>query len=196
MTSALSRIAIALLSTSLCFATGARAEQRNPFARIGHIVVIYTENRSFDHIFEVPGAEGLNSKNERFLQVGADGAPLQKLPKPPKDDRFPATLPNAPFALAPYVGLDAETKDDPVHDFYIEQEQIDGGRMDRFVEASNAGGLVIGHSMVRSSSNGRWRRSSRWPTTSFMRPSAAPSSIISIWSAPAPRIFPMRLRAL
>jgi acid phosphatase len=146
MTSALSRIAIALLSTSLCFATGARAEQRNPFARIGHIVVIYTENRSFDHIFGLfPGAEGLNSKKNRFLQVGADGAPLQKLPKPPKDDRFPATLPNAPFALEPYVGLDAETKDDPVHDFYIEQEQIDGGRMDRFVEASNAGALVMGH---------------------------------------------------
>jgi acid phosphatase len=126
--------------------TIAAAGERDPFAKIGHFVVIYTENRTFDHIFGLfPGAEGLNSRKNRFPQVGADGAPLQSLPTPPKDKRFPATLPNAPFALEPYVGVDALTLDDPVHDFYIEQEQIDGGRMDRFVEASSAGALVMGY---------------------------------------------------
>ncbi len=104
------------------------------------------ENRSFDHIFGLfPGAEGLNSQKNRFPQVAAGGAPLRSLPAPPKDMRFPASLLNAPFALEPYVGVDAVTRDDPVHDFYIEQEQIDGGKMDRFVEASSAGALVMGY---------------------------------------------------
>ncbi len=138
--------AAAFLLTILCGVRIAAAEASDPLARIGHFVVIYTENRSFDHIFGLfPGAEGLNSRKNRFPQVGVDGGRLQSLPAPPKDKRFPATLPNAPFALEPYVGADALTRDDPVHDFYIEQEQIDGGRMDRFVEASSAGALVMGH---------------------------------------------------
>lgn len=119
-------------------------EQTNPFSRIGHIVVIFTENRSFDHVFGLfPGAEGVNSA-ERAPQVDFDGRPLAALPRPRWDDRFPRRLPNAPFRLEPYVDIDGRTMD-PAHDFYLEQEQIAGGKMDRFVEASNAGALVMGY---------------------------------------------------
>ena len=122
----------------------AAQEQANPFSRIGHIVVIFTENRSFDHVFGLfPGAEGVNSA-EHPPQVDFDGKPLAALPRPRWDDRFPRRLPNAPFRLEPYVDIDGHTMD-PVHDFYLEQEQINGGAMDRFVEASNAGALVMGY---------------------------------------------------
>jgi acid phosphatase len=137
-----------LISLAICVAAAcapvAAQEQPNPFARIGHIVVVFTENRSFDHVFGLfPGAEGINSAVHP-PQVEFDGKPLAALPRPRWDDRFPRRLPNAPFRLEPYVDIDGHTMD-PVHDFYLEQEQIDHGKMDRFVEASNAGALVMGY---------------------------------------------------
>jgi acid phosphatase len=122
----------------------ARAQEAtNPFARIGHFVVIYTENRSFDHVFGLfPGAEGL--AGAKTPQVDHDGSPLAKLPAPKGDSHLPAFLPNAPFLLDDYFGEDAHSAD-PTHDFYAEQEQIDGGRMDRFVEATNVGALIMGY---------------------------------------------------
>lgn len=125
-------------------ASATAAEEPNPFARIGHIVVIYGENRSFDHVFGMfPGAEGVNSA-QHPPQVDFDGRPLAALPRPRFDDRLPRRLRNAPFRLDPAIDIDARTMD-PVHDFYIQQEQINGGKMDRFVEASNAGALVMGY---------------------------------------------------
>ena len=136
-------ISLAICATATC-ARAAAQEQENPFARIGHVVVIFTENRSFDHVFGLfPGAEGINSA-QHPPQVDFDGRPLTALPRPRADDRFPRRLPNAPFRLEPFVDIDGHTMD-PVHDFYLEQEQIDGGKMDRFVEASNAGALVMGY---------------------------------------------------
>jgi acid phosphatase len=137
------KILLAIVATALCAPVAAQ-EQPDPFGRIGHIVVIFTENRSFDHVFGLfPGAEGVNSA-QHPPQVDFDGRPLAALPRPRGDDRFPRRLPNAPFPLEPYVGVDSRTMN-PVHDFYLEQEQIDGGKMDRFVEASNAGALVMGY---------------------------------------------------
>jgi len=139
----LARILLAAVMTAACAPVLAQ-ERPNPFSRIGHIVVVFTENRSFDHVFGLfPGAEGVNSAAHP-PQVDFDGRPLAALPRPRWDDRFPRRLPNAPFRLEPYVDIDGHTMD-PVHDFYLEQEQIDGGKMDRFVEASNAGALVMGY---------------------------------------------------
>lgn len=136
-------LAAALFASAL--AGDARAEtQENPFARIGHIVVIFTENRSFDHIFGLfPGAEGLKEAAGAPPQVDRDGEPLPHLPLTAGLERV-APLPNAPFLLD-HGGAPAAEPIDPVHDFYQEQEQINGGRMDRFVEASNSGGLVMGY---------------------------------------------------
>ena len=126
----------------------ARAEEsQNPFARIGHIVIVFTENRSFDHVFGAypdPRVEGLSSPGAKIPQVDRDGSILSQLPFPFHDPRIPAPLPNAPFALDAVL-KDAPEKIDPTHEFYQEQEQINGGRMDRFVETSNAGGLVMGY---------------------------------------------------
>jgi acid phosphatase len=131
-------LAAALLSVSAARAGEGPAASRDPFSRIGHIVVVVVENRSFDHVFGLfPGAEGL--AGAKLPQVDANGATLPKLTFPDNESERP----NAPF---PVDGTPAaDDRIDPVHQFYIEQEQIDGGRMDRFVEASNAGGLVMGY---------------------------------------------------
>lgn len=123
----------------------ARAEDReNPFARIGHIVVIYVENRSFDHVFGLfPGAEGLKETFGVNPQVDVNGKPFSHLPSIPGFEHKDI-MPNAPFLLDD-DGASAVEPIDPIHDFYQEQEQINGGRMDRFVEASNSGAVVMGY---------------------------------------------------
>ena len=121
--------------------------------KIEHIVVIYTENRSFDNLYGLfPGADGIANAGAAATQVDGSGKPFATLPtvmdtssKPAKPDpRFPASLPNKPFDLAPYVAIDQKTGD-LVHRFYEEQGQIDGGKMDKFAAISNAGGLTMGY---------------------------------------------------
>jgi acid phosphatase len=60
------------------------------------------------------------------------------------DTRFAVGLPNGPFRADRYVSL-GERTGDLVHRFYQEQEQIDGGKMDRFVAVSGAGALPMGY---------------------------------------------------
>jgi phospholipase C len=123
------------------------------FDRLETFVVIYLENRGFDHLFgEYPGAEGVAEGKRAAPQVDAAGLPYPTLPRPvdtssypPLPDlRFPADLPNGPFPLQDYVDV-ATILPDVVHRFYQQQRQIDGGRMDRFVEVSDGKGLVMGH---------------------------------------------------
>jgi phospholipase C len=121
--------------------------------KLDHIVVIYLENRSFDNLFGLyPGADGIANAAETATQVDADGKPYATLPPvmdtaknpPVPDARFPANLPNQPFLIDRYSGL--EDKDPNLtHLWYQEQAQIDGGRMDRFAAISAAGGLVMGY---------------------------------------------------
>jgi acid phosphatase len=121
--------------------------------KIQHIVVIYAENRSFDNLYGLfPGANGIaNAKPAQYTQVDNDGKPLPHLPpvwkgKDP-DPAFPVDLPNRPFRIdAPPVNLPLSVATrDLVHRYYQNQEQIDGGRLDRYVAASDAGGLTMGH---------------------------------------------------
>jgi len=132
---------------------GAAQPADDPLARIGHIVVIFEENRSFDNFFgKFPGANGLANAGERAVQIGPDGKPYKLLPaamnsnlKPPDvDKRFPAQLPNRPYEINHYVSLDDDTGD-LIHAFYQEQMQINGGAMNRYAEVSNAKGLVMGY---------------------------------------------------
>src|SRR3982750_1533218 len=74
-------------------------------ARIENIVVLYAENRSFDHLYGLfPGAEGLaQATDEQKTQLDHDGKPLAQLP-PVYDGvkvnpRFPQNLPNGPFRI-------------------------------------------------------------------------------------------------
>lgn len=149
---------------SLCLAgiAGAGAARAQDFApptsrpgleKVGHIIVLYLENRSFDNLYGLfPGADGLAQATDAPPQVDRDGTPYATLPpvidtsaKPPiADPRFPSRLPNAPFRIEPFVGID-QPIGDLVHRWYQEQAQIDGGRMDRFAAISDAQGLTMGY---------------------------------------------------
>jgi acid phosphatase len=134
---------------ALLAAAPAQAADANPFARINHIVVIYTENRSLDGLFGTfPGADGIDDARHASPQVDTNGTPLAKLPpvwiKGKPDERFPSGVPNAPFEIGRFV-KPSERTPDLVHRFWQEQEQIDGGKNDRFVTVSDAGGLAMGY---------------------------------------------------
>src|SRR6478752_3071649 len=145
------------LLLSLASAAPARAaqplERRADLGRIGHIIVIFLENHSFDHLYGLfPGAEGLQDAGFAAIQVSREGEQFRSLPAVINnlmrsariDSRFAVGLPNGPFRADRYVSLE-ERISDPVHRFYQEQEQIDGGKMDRFVALSNTGALPMGY---------------------------------------------------
>jgi acid phosphatase len=121
--------------------------------QIENIVVIYAENRSFDHLFGLfPGADGIaRATAEQKTQVDHDGKPLPQLPPVFQhghaDHAFPERMPNGPFRIdAPPVSRSAsEVLPSPIHNFYQNIEQINGGRNDRFVAATNVGAWVMGH---------------------------------------------------
>src|SRR5690242_268449 len=136
---------------------GCAAQPAGPRAgleKIQHIVVIYAENRSFDHLYGLfPGAEGIASATAgQYTQLDHDGQPLPHLPpvwtadgKP--DPRFPSALPNRPFRIdAPPI---SQTLDkvlpSPIHQFWQNQEQIAGGANNRFVAMTNVGSWVMGY---------------------------------------------------
>jgi phospholipase C len=133
------------------FAPAAPQQPDPALAKIGQIVVIYMENRSFDHLFGLyPGADGIASALEqgRAVQTGPDGKPYVALPPVAKegggvDERAPATPPNGPFRLDPGITL-ADRTASPVHAFWTHARQINGGRNDRFVVEGNSGGLPMG----------------------------------------------------
>ncbi|MEO5701443.1 MAG: acid phosphatase [Casimicrobiaceae bacterium] len=121
--------------------------------RIQHVIVIYAENRSFDHLYGLfPGANGIaNATPEQYLQVDRDGKALAELPPSWKgkgpDPAFPHRMPNKPFRLdAPPLDLPLSKQvRSPVHRYYQNIEQINGGRNDRFAALSDAGGYVMGY---------------------------------------------------
>jgi phospholipase C len=127
------------VSVSLtCSPAGTQIDQ------IGHIVVIYMENHSFDSLYGgFPGVEGLSSPTANVAQIDdATGLPYPTLPQ--GDERTPADLPNRPFDVSAYIPADMRMPD-PIHRFYQQQWQINGGKMDRFATISNAKGLVMGY---------------------------------------------------
>src|SRR6185369_14368907 len=141
-------VLLAMLGIGGCQTAG--ADRLN---KIDHIIVVYLENRSFDNLYGLfPGANGLAQADGAAVQVDEDGKPYATLPavmntnKKPAviDDRFPKALPNKPFDIGKYVPLDQMTGD-LVHRFYQEQQQIDGGKMDKFALYTDAGGLVMGY---------------------------------------------------
>ena len=53
----------------------------DPLAKIGHMVVIFEENRSFDNFFgDFPGANGLANAGDKATQIEPDGKPYKVLP--------------------------------------------------------------------------------------------------------------------
>jgi phospholipase C len=120
--------------------------------QIQTIVVLYPENRSFDHLYGLfPGANGIaNATPEQTLQRDHDGSVLPYLTVWGKDGKphpdFPR-LPNAPFRIdAPPVGKGQDqVLLSPIHAYYHNIEQIDGGRNDMFAAMSTVGGYTMGY---------------------------------------------------
>ncbi|MBE7942372.1 MULTISPECIES: acid phosphatase [Ramlibacter] len=120
--------------------------------RVGHVVVIYAENHSFDNMYGLfPGANGIaNATPAQYTQLDHDGTPLPELVvfgangKP--DPAFPR-MPNKPFRIdAPPVNRPPTTLvPSPIHAFFHNQEQINGGRNNMFAALSTVGGWVMGH---------------------------------------------------
>lgn len=185
-------------------------EHSQGLERIGHIIVLFLENRSFDHLYGLfPGADGIENSGFAAIQVTAEGRQFTALPavinnlaiwpgnramSPGVDTRFAAGLPNGPFRADRYVSLEERTGD-LVHRFYQEQEQIDGGKMDKFVAVSGAGALPMGYFDGGSLLLYALPVNTRSLIGSFMRRSVADSSTIFGSSAPVRHAMTMRQRA-
>lgn len=144
----------AALAVALSVAAGScsNPDPAAKLALIETIVVIYAENRGFDHLYGLfPGANGIaNAAPAQAIQRDHDGSILPHLMvwdstgKP--DARFPR-LTNSPFRIdAPPV---SKTTDQvllsPIHAYYHNIEQINGGRNDMFAAMSTVGGYTMGH---------------------------------------------------
>jgi acid phosphatase len=122
-------------------------------SQIEHIVVIYAENRSFDHLYGFfPGAEGIaNATAEQKTQVDHDGSPLAHLPPVYEHGhaakRWPQKLPNGPFQIdaPPVNGRMDEVLPSPIHAYFHNIEQINGGKNNKFVAMSTAGSWAMGY---------------------------------------------------
>jgi phospholipase C len=140
----------------------AKAEPVKPVPglnKIEHIIVIYLENRSFDHLYGMfPGAEGLAQAGAAAPQVDKDGKPYDALPPfkdraidPSKPSLELPALPNKPFDLAQFNPIDRplNASFEIGNNFYQAQEAIDGGKMDRYVAVSGSPtiGYYDGHTL-------------------------------------------------
>src|ERR1700736_2001741 len=101
----------ALVLTVVCLASPYASKAQESLAKIKTIVVIYAENRSFDHLYGFfPGANGIaNASAEQKTQLDHDGTVLPYLtifgPHGKPDGRFPR-LPNPPFRIdAPLMNV-------------------------------------------------------------------------------------------
>ena len=115
--------------------------------------MIYAENHSFDNMYGMfPGANGVaNATQLQMTQLDHDDRALPRLPpvytpegKP--DARFPRTLPNGPFRIdAPPVGARFDqVVPSPIHNFYQNIEQINGGSNNKFVAMTTVGAWTMG----------------------------------------------------
>ncbi len=134
-------------------AAQAAAPSREDLAKIEHIVVIYAENHSFDNLYGLfPGANGVAQATvEQKIQLDHDGKPLPHLPpvytqgKP--DPRFPQNLPNGPFRIdsPPVSARTDQIVPNPIHNYYQNIEQINGGKNNLFVAMTTVGAWAMGY---------------------------------------------------
>ena len=143
-----------LLATALALAAALPAQAQvtdSSLAKIKHVLVIYAENRSFDHLYGLfPGANGIaNATDEQKIQRGHDGQPLPFLPlwRGCEANSPGTTVPNGPFRidLPPFNCGVEQMPPSPIHAYFHNREQINGGRNDRFVATTNVGGWTMGH---------------------------------------------------
>jgi acid phosphatase len=136
--------------------------------KVKTVVVIYSENRSFNNLFgDFPGVEKPLSavKPADYTQLDRDGRTvLPQLPPVPRGwlltdqmadgtpyragQQYQTNLPNAPFALRGPKGENLPLSlvtHDLWHVFYQNQMQINGGRNNMFVAWADSAGFTMGH---------------------------------------------------
>src|SRR6185369_10355350 len=134
--------------------------------RIETIVVIYAENHSFDNLYGLfPGADGIaNATAEQKTQLDHDGKPLAKLPPvfsgSKADPKWPAELPNGPFLInGPPVNASLDQiVPSPIHNFWHNQEQINGGSNNLFAAMGTVGAWTMGYYDTSSLKLWQWAR--------------------------------------
>jgi phospholipase C len=113
--------------------------------KVGHIVIIYMENHSFDNLYgEFSGADGLSNATRDHIIQDSAGKPYTYLPPIPNSFAFPVNMPNNIFNIDQYLPSYMETPD-VLHRYYQERLQIDGGKMDKFAFYNSSKGLTMGH---------------------------------------------------
>src|SRR5437763_8478305 len=122
--SAFTALVASLLSTG---ASLAQVSNEN-LSKIDTVVIIYAENRSFDHLYGYfPGANGIDqATDEQKTQLDHDGTPLRQLTvfnAGKVDERFPR-MPNQPFAIeTPPIAQTADrVLPSPIHAFFHNKE--------------------------------------------------------------------------
>jgi phospholipase C len=156
-------------------------------SKIQTIVVLYAENRSFDHLYGLfPGANGIaDATRKQYIQRDHDGSELPYLrvwnAKGEPDPNYPQ-LPNAPFRIdaPPVSNSPTDVLLSPIHAYYHSIEQINGGKNDclRRCRRSAAMSWVILTAALRRCGSGP--TSTPLPTISLWAHSVAPISIIII----------------
>jgi acid phosphatase len=164
-----------LIATALLTGTPALAASPSNYADIQTLVVIYSENRSFDNLYGTfPGANGLaNASAASIIQVDRDGKPMPGLPAiwGGIGNKVLQGAPLAPVPLTegqtavflkgfnhPYDVADLYrsvgsfdshplryTNRDLWHRFYENQMQINGGANNMFAAWSDSGGMTMGY---------------------------------------------------
>ena len=147
-----------------CAGTGGGS--RAGLDRIQNVVVIYAENHSFDNMYGMfPGANGVASASAvSKTQLDHDGKPLATLPPVydggKVDPRYPANLPNGPFRIdAPPVNANInQVVPSPIHNYYQNIEQINGGQNNKFVALTTVGAWTMGYYDGSSQKVWQWAR--------------------------------------
>ena len=116
--------------------------------KIDHIIVIYLENRSFDHLYGLfPGADGLAAATGAAPQVDKDGHPYSTLPafadrsldrSKPSLELPP--LPNEPFDFGRFIPVNQPLNAafEQANNYYLGRQAINGGKMDGYVAISGS----------------------------------------------------------
>ena len=162
-----SRIA-AIALAALAAACTTPATRQASLEQIQTIVVIYAENHSFDNMYGMfPGANGVaNATPEQRRQLDHDGNVLPHLPPvyagATANAKYPTQMPNGPFRIdAPPVNARIdEVVPSPIHNYYQNIEQINGGRNNKFVAMTTVGSWVMGY--YDGSSQRMWKWAQRY----------------------------------
>ncbi|MEI8028313.1 MAG: acid phosphatase [Comamonadaceae bacterium] len=135
-----------------CVLAAAADGNSDKLQSIHNVVVIYAENHSFDNLYGLfPGANGVSRATlNQKTQLDHDGKALPELlvfGRDGKPDANYPRLPNAPFRIdAPPVNRPPTViVPSPIHDYFYQQEQINGGQNNMYAAMSTVGGWTMGY---------------------------------------------------